>query len=427
MSEGARLTTVRNIMVVAWKELQIIVKDRGSLAILFVLPLVISSLYGGMNLSFSTEEAEAGILVDIGLVSADQGTYGAQVVDALDEISVLRVEKIDTVADAEDRVRAGQVAAAVVLPAGLSDQIVAYEPVTVEVIVDPAEPEAASIVTGIMNRVVDELTIWGEVQHGVRTVLDESGVLEGAGEEAQRATEAQSLGIIMTTLYEMRRSPAASVVSETMQGTETASGIRMYFALLFPGITVMFVFFAVGMSGASLLVERDSGTLRRLVAAPISRLAVVGGKALAYALLTCAQVIVLLAVGGLVFDMPLGRSPLALASLTALLGLVAASFGLMIAALSKTPKQADTVGTLLGFLLAGLGGCIAITPTPATRSGGVMGTLSRLTPQGNAVEGYYAVMADGLGIPGIATELFALAGFALVFVVVAAWRFRYES
>ena len=89
--------------------------------------------------------------------------------------------------------------------------------------------------------------------------------------------------------------------------------------------------------------------------------------------------------------------------------------------------QADTVGTLLGFLLAGLGGCIAITPTPATRSGGVMGTLSRLTPQGNAVEGYYAVMAEGLGIPGIATELLALAGFALAFVVVAAWRFRYES
>ena len=421
------MKTIRNILVVAWKEIQLIVRDRGSLAILFVLPLVISSLYGGMNQSFASEEAEASVLVDVCLVNDDSGIYGEQVVGALDDITVLRIEKLGTAQEAEDRVGMGQATAAIILPAGLSKRIAAHEPVEVTVIVDPAEPQAASIVTGIMNQVVDELTIWGEIQHGVRTVLLDSGVLEGADEQVQRAAEAQSLGTVMTTLNEMRRRPAVAVVSETMQGTQLLSGMAMYFALLFPGITVMFVFFAVGMSGASLLNERDSGTLRRLIAAPVSRVAVIGGKVVAYALLTCAQVLVLFAVGHIVFGMPLGEAPLALVLLTVLLGLVAAAFGLMIASLSRTPKQADNVGTLLGFLLAGLGGCIAIGPIPATRTEGMMSILSRLTPQGNALEGYYSLMAESAALPAIATELLALLGFVVAFVAIAAWRFRYEA
>ncbi len=420
------MKTIRNILVVSWKEIQLIARDRGSLAILFILPLVISSLYGAMNQTFASEEAEASILVDVCLVNGDDDIYGEQVAGALDDIMVLRIEKLETVSQAEDRVAQGQATAAIVLPAGLSERIAAYEPVEVEVIVDPAEPQAASIVTGIMNQVVDELTIWGEIQHGVRTVLLESGVLDDAGEAARRAAEAQSLGTVMTTLNEMRRRPAVAVVSETMQGAQLLSGMEMYFALLFPGITVMFVFFAVGMSGASLLNERDSGTLRRLIAAPISRVAVIGGKVLAYALLTCAQVAALFAVGNIVFGMPLGQSPLALALLTVLLGLVAAAFGLMIASLSRTPKQADNVGTLLGFLLAGLGGCIAIGPIPATRQAGMMSILARLTPQGNALEGYYSLMAENAGLLAIGTELLALLGFVVAFVVTAAWRFRYE-
>jgi hypothetical protein len=88
------MNTIRNVLVVAWKEIQIIVKDRGSLAILFVLPLVISSLYGAMNQTFASEDKEASILLDVSLVNADGGIYGDQVAGALEDISVLRLETL---------------------------------------------------------------------------------------------------------------------------------------------------------------------------------------------------------------------------------------------------------------------------------------------------------------------------------------------
>jgi ABC-type Na+ efflux pump permease subunit len=36
----------RTILTIAWKELQVIAKDRGTLAVLFILPLLFGSLLG---------------------------------------------------------------------------------------------------------------------------------------------------------------------------------------------------------------------------------------------------------------------------------------------------------------------------------------------------------------------------------------------
>ena len=314
------MNTVIYTLSVTWKEFQLIVKDRGTLAVLFLLPLLLSTLIGGINLQLAGTEDGPAILVEVGLVNQDPGPFGAQVAQALQEIEQLKVQTYSGVAEAERRVAEGKMTAAVIIPADFSPKIDAYTPTTVEVMVDPAQPEAASIVAGMMNRVVAEVTIWGEVQYGVRTILDESGQLAAANAQQRRAIEAQNLGVIMTRLNEIRQNPAIAVVSEDLEGAKVEGGIQLFFAYMFPGFTVMFVFFIVGMSASSLLNERESGTLRRLLAAPIPRGALVAGKMLAYVILACLQVVVLLGVGSIFFDTPLGTSPVGLVLVSTMIG-----------------------------------------------------------------------------------------------------------
>ena len=418
---------IRHSLTVAWKEIQLIARDRGSLVILFLLPLLFGSLYGSINLHFAGEGEMASVLVDVALVNQDEGIFGEQVALAVGDIDVLRVETVESAAAAEQLVAEGQVSAAIIIPAGLTLDIDAYTPTAIEVIVDPAQPESAGIVGGIMNKVIDEATVWGEVQYGIRTLLQESGVLADASDETRRAIEAQNLGVTMTRINEMRRTPRVAVVSEDLEGAVIEGGIELFFALLFPGITVMFVFFSVGMSGASLLSERETGALRRLLAAPIPRGAIIAGKMLGYMALVCLQVIVLFGVAHSLFGMPLGRSPVALVVLTLLLALVTTAMGMLIAALSRSSKQADSVGTVLGFVLAGLGGCIAIGPTPLTRTEGFMSVIARLTPHGHAVEAYYSLMAENAGLVRILPELAVLLAIGVAFYLIATWRFRFTE
>ena len=420
------MTTIFYVLSVAWKEIQLIAKDRGSLALIFLLPLLIGSLTGGINAQLWGGEGDAAILVDISLVNDDEGLFGERIADALQEIDELEVRLVDTVAETEDLVNGGDVVAAVVIPSGFTDNIDAYTPAEIEVVVDPAQPQSAGIVTGIMNQVVAEVTVWGEVQYGVRTILEQSGALEGASPEVQQATGAQIMGVIMTRLNEMRQDPAIVVTSEDLEGTTVEGGILSFMAYLFPGFTVMFMFFIVGMAAESLLEERESGTLRRLAAAPLPRGTVVTGKMAAYILLVCLQVAVLFAIAHFAFDMPLGSSPVGLIALTVVTGFVATALGMLVAAIATTAKQAGNIGTILGLVLAGIGGSMPMTGKPLTRAGGALGTIAKLTPHAHAIEGYYSLMAEDATLIQILPEIGILLGMGVFLFAIATWGFKFE-
>lgn len=420
------MKTLSTILAVAWKELQVISKDRGNLAMMLLLPLLLSTVQSAANVTMNAEEGEAAILLHVALVNDDDGDFGHEIAKAIDTIDELDVQTYATLAEAEELVAQGELAAAIHFPAGFSDDINAYQQTTVYVIVDPAQPESASIVTGIMKQVVDEVTIWGEIQYGIRTVFDASGLLEGASPEERRGIEAMNLGVIMTRLGEMRSTPLISVVSEDLEGEETDSWLDAYLAYIYAGYTVMFIFFVVGMAAESILNERETGTLRRLVAAPISRGSIIGGKLLAYMMIPCAQVVLLFSVGSIFFNVPLGDSPLALVAITLMTATVAVALGLLIASFAGSLSQASNMGLAVSFILAIVGGVVPIASQPFSRMGGFISVLSRLTPHAHALEGFLKVMAEGKGFMAILPELGILLGFATVFIVIATRRFRYD-
>jgi ABC-2 type transport system permease protein len=320
----------------------------------------------------------------------------------------------------------GEAAAAIVIPAGFSDSINAYTPASIEVIVDPAQPESISIITGIMNQVVDEVTIWGEVSYGVRTVLENSGLLNEATPEQMAAIGAQNLGVIMTRLNEMRRDPVIEVISEDLQGEASEGGIMGFLSYIFAAYIVLFIFFVVGTCAESIQDEREKGTLRRLVAAPIPRGSVIGGKMLGYMLIPCLQAAILLTIGNLFFDVPLGQSPAGLIVLTLVVAAVSTSLGLLLATLVKSKKQAGDMGVLLGFVLGFAGGAIPLAPLHMVRMEGVVSILARFVPQANAIEGYYKLIAENGSLVDILPEIGILLGMIVIFLLIAVRRFKFR-
>jgi ABC-2 type transport system permease protein len=419
------MQVIYDTLSIAGKEIRLIVADRGSLAVLFLLPILLGSLFAGLNLMLITEEGDPNILLDVTLVNDDAGAFGKEVTNSIQGIEELNVIMANNVSVAEQRVIEGKIAAAIIIPADFSEKIDSYTPTAIEVIVDPAEPESASIVTGIMNQVVAEVTIWGEIQYGVRTIMEESGVLAEAGPEEQRAVQAQSMGVIMTQLNELRHNAAISVVSENLEGVKVEGGIGLFLTFLFPAFTVMFIFFIVGVESASLLQEREAGTLRRLLAAPIPRWTVIAGKMLAYGLLVCLQVLILFTIGYLLFDITLGRDPIALVVITITVAFVAVSLGMLVAAFAKTSNQAANIGMILAFVMAGIGGAFPLWP-PIFRSAGFIGILAKFTPHAHALEGYYSVMAENATFTQILPQLGFLWLMGTVFFLIAVWRFKFD-
>lgn len=230
----------------------------------------------------------------------------------------------------------------------------------------------------------------------------------------------------MAQVQKMQAEPWVKVQAVNSEGKDLVIVPDNIFAMIVPSFTVMFAFFIVGSMAADLLKERQEGTLRRLMTAPMPRWTIIAGKMLAFVVLVIAQVVLIFGGANLVFDMPLGSSLLGLLLLTVAMGLAATGLGMLVAAISKTDRQADTTGLLLGFILAGLGGCFAFSVVPIYKGGGTMETITKFIPHAHALRGFDALLIQGKGLVDVLPEVGFLLGFALLFMVVAVWRFRYE-
>jgi ABC-2 type transport system permease protein len=423
------MNPIRNSLAIAWKELQVIWKDKGALVILFLLPALLSSFLGGLPLSSARAEGgldEPELMFDIYVVNEDQGEYGKQIVSSLEEVDILTIKKLASATAADQRMADREGDAAVIIPADFSQNIDAYEPAEVQIIVDPTQPESINVISGVVGNVASGVNLWGEISHGVHTFFDEAGILDAAPAEMTQALEAQSVGIIMTQLYEMRAEPAITVNSENLAGVETVDEISFLLSAFQPAFAVMFAFFLMGTISVSIFTEKEQGSFRRLLAAPIRRGTILAGKMLAYMVIVAMQVLVLFALGN-VFGMPLGNSPVGLVLITLALAIAVTATGMLLAAFARNAKQADSLGMLLGFILAGISGAIPVSSLIlAFRDEGILGTLARLTPHAHALEGYLRLLAEGAGIVDILPQVGILLGMSLLFYLLALWRFRFD-
>ena len=405
----------------AWKNLLVLSKDRGSLVILFLLPLIFASLIG-VGASGNSGEEEA-FHFDTYIVNNDQGAYSEMVAAVLEEMPILRIEELESIAEADELIGEGEKLAAIIIPAGFSESIGEYDPTAVDVIIDPIQEQYAAHVTGLVNYAVVPATVLGEVQYAIRTLLEDSGLLEDADPDFKQAIEAQAVGSIMTQFQEMQNDPLIIVESKEEVVLEEEDSFNPY-AIIVPSFTVMFAFFLIGTVAQTLHTEKDHGTFRRLLAAPMDRGSIVGGTMFAFMIVVFFQVLFLFGIGAAFFGMPIGNSIAGLLLITLALSITSTSLGLLLSSVTKSGKQAGALGMLLGFMLAGLGGTIIMFRIYEAE--GFLRIIGMLTPHAHAAEGYFRIMLDGMGVASVWPQALILLGFALIFFLAAMWLFKFE-
>ncbi len=403
---------VKKTIAVAGKELQVLFRDRGQLAVLFLMPIMFAAVVGSFG------GGSSGITVY--LVNEDPGQYGAQIAETLSEIEALSITEVDIIGEADQKVADGEALAAIIIPAEFSQKVDIFEQAKVQVIVDPAQPQYAGIIIGMMSDVVTPVVYQGEIQYGIRAVMQESGAFESVDPEVSAAVEAQTMGVIMTQLADLFENPLIDVTGVDLEGVETRSLDNSY-SYYMPSYAVMFAFFIVSTIASTILSEKEEGTFRRLLVAPLHKGSIIAGKMLAYMVVVSLQVMLVLTVGRLAFDIPLGESPLALLLITLVLALTATSLGMLVAAVVPIRSQAEAVAFILVIVLGAVGGSIITLPEE-----GFLDVLSQFTPHSHAIEGYIQVMSQGAGVVDILPQLALLAALSILFFVIAMWRFRFE-
>ncbi len=190
-----------------------------------------------------------------------------------------------------------------------------------------------------------------------------------------------------------------------------------------PGILVMFIMMIALTSGAlTLFLERKTGVLKRLSAAPISRKQLIFGKWLGKWMLASCQLIYGMLMGSLLFSIHWGEHWLMIFILLLSWAAACAGFSILMGSLAKNEGQINGIPVIVSMLLAALGGCwwpIEVAPE-------WMQKLAMFLPTGWVMDALHQLMYFGGTLSDVVNHQLALYSLALMALFLAFTKFNYE-
>lgn len=390
------------LLAVAQKDLLIVLRDRKALFLMIVFPLVIIAILG-FALGPMFREEEGIERFNCLVVNLDEGPLGRHLVeDVLGHAELrayIRVVGSDA-AGAREQVRDGKAPVAVFIPAGFSADVLAGRSAGLEVIGHEDSPLRGSIVRSVVTAFANEVSA---TQVAVSEV---AAALGRTGPEAQIAL----LAVVRARLAESR----VTVEVQPIQGRTTLSAGQYYAAAM----SIMFSLFGVAAGAKGLLEEREQGTLRRMLTAPLRPWHVLGGKLVGIYCTGALQFAVLLLGTAVIFRVDWGAYPLAIAAIALATSLAGAGLMVAIAAFARTTNAADGISMLVIQITNVFGGGTAplyVFPEPLL-------VVSRFTITGQALRAFLAAMGGEVSMATVGYPCLVLAAIGLIGLAIGSYR-----
>ena len=414
------------IFSIVWKDIRIFFKEPGYLIYLVVLPLVFIQLFTTL---FSASVGPTSSSEKIRLVVVNQdpdGILAQEFVRKLEETGTLQILPA-TLEKAEADYKDTRITRYLIIPADFTEKIESGGSTTVTFkALDSLSLTIQSmkmIIEGVANgmqlesNILESLTQFREMQSSAPPEFQiyDIDVLTRQAQSQFKASEERPL-VAVNLEY-----PQAATVAQEDDFSMVQFSV--------PGFTVLFAFLVAQASARSIYDEKKTGSFRRLLAAPLSKFALLSGKLLPNLLIVLFQIlvifltsIILLPLTG-VGKLSLGEHPGALLAISLCVALCSTSLGIVIAAIARTEAQIGGVSALFLWLMGFLGG--TMVPLDILNSPMLNG-IARFIPHSYAVNAYKDVLIRGADLNAVLPALGILLGFSLIFFLIGLWRFDFN-
>ena len=420
------------------KELLLLSRDRVSLLVLFVMPMLlvlILSLIQDDLFRATGETATTALFVNL-----DEGVSGTELGVALEATGALAlVEAFAGEAVAIDSARQavfnGDYQFAIIIPetfsAGINQAAEAsvlaalrkeektnsYSQVTI--IFDPAVRGVyrSAVLNALQLGVVGlELSRKGAAfeqllpQELQRSMAEQMGTFPSAG--FQPKVPSLSFDWTGEQLIELKEELASPAKYATLP-TSVQQNV--------PAWTLFGMFFIVIPVAGTLIRERQEGTLTRLMTMPVTNGSLLLGKVVAHLLICMIQFVLMLAVGRFIlplFGAPVlepGSAPFALLLVAVSAALAACGYGILVGVVARSYDQAAIFGSVSIVIAAALGGVMV----PVYVMPRFMQNLSVISPLGWGLDAFLEIFVRGGNLVSVLPRVAMLGSFFLLCVFIA--------
>ena len=198
-------------------------------------------------------------------------------------------------------------------------------------------------------------------------------------------------------------------------------GLKSHFMFVPGVITLIMILICALMTSVTITREKEFGTMEVLLVSPLKPVQIILGKVMPYFFLSFIDVIVILLLSWLVFDLPVKGSLILLLAESMLYILMSLSLGILISTVSDTMQQAifiSLVGMMLPTIL--LSGFIF----PIENMGKIYGWLAAILPPKYFIVIIKNIMIKGTGFFYVWKETLILTIFTIIFIGLSIRNFK---
>lgn len=419
---------IHQVLALTWKDLKLFFRDAKALTLIFLQPFLFIVI---MTYALAGVFGAGGKPLQIIAVNEDKGAQAAAV---LDQLSAMKGFSVKTTWEgtaltrqaAQDLMTKKKATLALFFPPSFSTSLAEtshHEPpgpeTKVLLMADPTTSDAVTDpILGTLRGIIEKVALGATLPRGIDYLFDRYG-LDRVGVDRNMVKE-QIRGSLSggpgnggngAVVIEKVAPPGVKV-------KEFPNAVQQNV----PGYTVYGVFWIATLLSVSLLREKREGTFQRLMAAPMSRTALLAGKLVPYYLINLLQIAVMMAASFLLFKMSYGHSLSGIILISLVLATTATGLGIFIAAFARTEAQANSLTVLVLLVCSALGGCFV----PRFIMPETLKTVGLITPHAWALDAYQDLIVRGYGIVEILPKTGVLALFSVALFLIAVFRFRFE-
>lgn len=353
--------------------IKMFVRNRQSLFFTLFIPVVIMTIFGLIGFDRVPQ-------IDVGLAIQNPTPATEQFVEQVKQVSAFKVT-VGAEADERTAVDKGERALVLVIPDALIPSV------------DTVTPPPTQTITALTN--------------------------VGEAQQAQTALSVVSQMLDKTTLAITQAPALFDLKTEAIN----ARNVK-YIDFLLPGIVAMAIMQMAVFSVAFVFVDyKEKGILKRLLATPMKPYQFVTANVITRLLVALLQTAVLIALGVLIYHSHVYGSYWLVLLIAILGGIMFLGLGFTISGIAKTVDAVPAIANLIVFPMLFLGG--VFFPTNAMPDW--LQHIVKYLPLSYFSNALREVMANGAGFSVIASDVYWMAGWAAVLIVLAVFTFRLEE
>ena len=343
-------------------------RDRGALALSFILPVVFFSIFAVIFGGRRDSTPKIKVLV----VDEDHSRASQRLVQGLKQEGSLvvqtRPEPVKgaeqpeyTAATGEAAVKAGTAPVAVIIPYGFGENPISFGPAnasrpTIQLLKDSSDMVAPQVIAGLLQKVAMTSMPDLMAEQGSKYFDQFAGGL--TREQRDRLNEG------IRYLRERQDSGAATsdssngggIVAVTARGVVGENKNNPMVSFYAAAISVMFLLFTASGAAGALLDEAESGTLDRVLSSRVTMTSLMLGKLAYNSLLAFSQLVVMFLWGWAVFKLDFWSHIPGFIVMGVCTAVAVAAFGLLLASICKTRAQLGALSTLVILVMSSIGG-----------------------------------------------------------------------